>query len=108
VDPEQGNGNEMGIIGGMNRGPKFPPRARRAAAKLALTDPDQIEITGNIAIQTKFMIPIVNSDHTDSTDLPTSPDDGQMVLLVEGASISVRLCIAFGDTWYEEVLSVMS
>ena len=98
----------MAVISGMNRGPKFPPRARRAVAKLALTDPDQIEITGNIAIQTKFTIPVIVSDHTDSTDLPTSPDDGQMVLLVEGGSVSFRLCIFYGEFWYEEVLSVMS
>jgi hypothetical protein len=92
----------MGIIGGMNRGPKFPPRARRAGARLALTDPDQIEIRGNIQIQ------IIVSDHTDTTDLPVSPDDGQMVLLIEGASISVRLCVAYGGEWHEEVLSEMS
>lgn len=91
-----------GVINGMNRGPKFPPRARRAGAKLALTDPDQVQIKGNIQIQ------IITSSHTDSTDLPASPDDGQMILLIEGASISARLCIAYGGTWYEEVLSQMS
>jgi hypothetical protein len=91
-----------GVINGMNRGPKFPPRARRAGAKLALTDPDQVQIKGNIQIQ------IITSSHTDSTDLPASPDDGQMILLIEGASVSARLCIAYGGTWYEEVLSQMS
>ena len=91
-----------GVINGMNRGPKFPPRARRAGAKLALTNPDQVQITGNIQIQ------IITSDHTDSTDLPASPEDGQMVLLIEGAAVSARLCIAYGGTWYEEVLSQMS
>ena len=91
-----------GVINGMNRGPKFPPRARRAGAKLALTDPDQVQIKGNIQIQ------IVTSSHTDSTDLPASPEDGQMILLIEGASVSARLCIAYGGTWYEEVLSQMS
>ena len=92
----------MGIIGGMNRGPKFPPRARRAGAKLALTNPDQVQITGNIQIQ------ILTSDHTDTTDLPANPENGQMLLLIEGAAISVRLCIAHENYWYEEVLSRMS
>ena len=91
-----------GVINGMNRGPKFPPRARRAGAKLALTDPDQVQITGNIQIQ------IITSNHTDTTDLPTGPDDGQMILLIEGASVSVRLCVAYGGEWHEEVLSEMS
>ena len=99
--PEQGNGDAMGIIGGMNRGPKFPPRARRAGAKLALTDPDQIQIRGNIQIQ------VVTSDHTDSTDLPVNPDDGQMVFLYS-ADTSTRLCIAYAGNWFEEVLSEMS
>ena len=92
----------MGIIGGMNRGPKFPPRARRAGAKLALTNPDQVQITGNIQIQT------LTSDHTDTTDLPANPENGQMLLLIEGVGVSVRLCIAFGGYWHEEVLSRMS
>ena len=91
----------MGIIGGMNRGPKFPPRARRANARLALTDPDQVQIRGNIQIQ------IIESVHTDSTDLPASPDDGQMVFLYP-VSASPRLCIAYGGDWYEEVLTEMS
>jgi hypothetical protein len=91
-----------GVINGMNRGPKFPPRARRAGAKLALTDPDQVQITGNIQIQ------IITSNHTDTTDLPTDPDDGQMILLIEGASVSVRLCVAYGGEWHDEVLSEMS
>jgi len=105
--PEQGNGNAMGIIGGMNRGPKFPPRARRAAAKLALTDPDQIEIRGNIEIQTKLILPVVTSDHTDSTDLPSSPDNGQIVFMYS-ADTSARLCIHYAGIWYEEVLTQMS
>ena len=57
-----------GVINGMNRGPKFPPRARRAGAKLALTDPDQVQIKGNIQIQ------VVTSEHTDMTDLPSGAD----------------------------------
>ena len=91
-----------GVINGMNRGPKFPPRARRAGAKLALTDPDQVQITGNIQIQ------IIASSHTDTTDLPSNPDDGHTILLIEGAALSVRLCIAYSGNWYEEVLSRMS
>ena len=90
-----------GVINGMNRGPKFPPRARRAGAKLALTDPDQVQIKGNIQIQ------IVFSDEIDTTDLPSSAEDGQMVLLVSGDG-SRRLCIRYGGSWYAEVLSIMS
>ena len=67
-----------GLIGGLNRGPKFPPRARRANARLALTDPDQISIKGAVTI------PVVTSDETDSTDLSSSPADGEIVLLFGG------------------------
>ena len=91
----------MGIIGGMNRGPKFPPRARRAGAKLALTDPDQVQIRGNIQIQ------VISSAHTDTTDLPANPDDGQMVFMYS-LDDSARLCIAYEGDWFEEVLSQMS
>ena len=91
----------MGIIGGMNRGPKFPPRARRAGAKLALTDPDQVQIRGNIQVQ------VITSIHTDTTDLPTGAEDGQMVFLYSSDG-SRRLCIYYSGIWYEEVLSQMS
>ena len=91
----------MGIIGGMNRGPKFPPRARRAGAKLALTDPDQVQIRGNIQVQ------VITSIHTDTTDLPTGAEDGQMVFLYSDDG-SRRLCIYYSGIWYEEVLSQMS
>lgn len=90
-----------GVINGMNRGPKFPPRARRAGAKLALTDPDQVQIKGSIQIQ------VVTSDHADTTDLPSSAYDGQMVFLYSSDG-SRRLCIHYGGIWYEEVLSQMS
>ena len=92
----------MGIFDGMNRGPKFPPRARRAGAKLALTDPVQIKISGNIQIQ------VINSLTAYNDDLPSSPENGQMVLLaLAGDSTSVRLCIAYGGWWHEEVFAVM-
>ena len=90
-----------GVINGMNRGPKFPPRARRAGAKLALTDPDQVQIKGNIQIQ------VVTSEHTDMTDLPSGAEDGQMVFLYSSDG-SRRLCIHYDGNWYEEVLSQMS
>jgi len=90
-----------GVINGMNRGPKFPPRARRAGAKLALTDPDQVQIKGSIQIQ------VVTSDHADTTDLPGSAYDGQMVFLYSSDG-SRRLCIHYAGIWYEEVLSQMS
>ncbi len=90
-----------GLVGGLNRGPKFPPRARRANARLALTDPAQISISGAVAI------PVVTSDETDSTDLATSPSDGEIVLLFGGGS-TAKLCVAFGGNWYEETLTQMS
>jgi hypothetical protein len=91
-----------GVIDGMNRGPKSPPRLRRANAKLALTDPDQVQITGNIHVQ------VINSEVFHVGAMPTSPEDGQMFLLVEGDSTSVRLCFAYDGTWYEEVLTEMA
>jgi len=90
-----------GVISGMNRGPKFPPRARRAGAKLALTDPDQVQIKGNISIQ------VITSDHTDVTDLPTNADNGQMAFMYS-ADTSARLCVYYLGHWYEEVLTQMS
>ena len=90
-----------GLIGGLNRGPKFPPRARRANARLALTDPAQITISGAVAI------PVVTSDETDSTDLSSSPADGEIVLLFGGGS-TAKLCVAYNGNWYEESLTQMS
>ena len=90
-----------GVIDGMNRGPKSPPRLRRAAAKLALTDPDQIQIRGT------FNLPVVQSPHADTTDLPTSPDDGQVVFLYID-SADPKLCIAHGGSWFSIELEAMS
>ena len=90
----------MGLIGGLNRGPKFPPRARRANARLALTDPDQISIKGAVTI------PVVTSDETDSTDLSSSPADGEIVLLFGGGS-TAKLCVAYGGNWYSETLDTL-
>ena len=90
-----------GLVGGLNRGPKFPPRARRANARLALTDPAQISISGAVAI------PVVTSDETDSTDVSTSTADGEIVLLF-GAGSTAKLCVAYNGNWYEETLTQMS
>ncbi len=90
----------MGLIGGLNRGPKFPPRARRANARLALTDPDQISIKGAVTI------PVVTSDETDSTDLSSSPADGEIVLLFGGGS-TAKLCVAYDGNWYAETLDTL-
>ena len=92
----------MGLIGGLNRGPKFPPRARRANARLALTDADQITVNGAIAI------PVVTSDETDSTDLNSSPAEGEIVLLIGGGGSTIKLCVAYGGNWYSETLDQMS
>ena len=92
----------MGLIGGLNRGPKFPPRARRANARLALTDAEQITVNGAIAI------PVVTSYETYSTDLNSSPADGEIVLLYGGGGSTVKLCVAYGGNWYEETLTQMS
>ena len=92
----------MGLIGGLNRGPKFPPRARRANARLALTDAEQITVNGAIAI------PVVTSDETDSTDLNSSPAEGEIVLLIGGGGSTIKLCVAYGGNWYSETLDQMS
>jgi len=68
---------------------------------LALTDPDQISIKGAVTI------PVVTSDETDSTDLSSSPADGEIVLLFGGGS-TAKLCVAYNGNWYEETLTQMS
>lgn len=97
---EGDSGNEW-INWGSQQRSKFPPRARRANARLALTDPAQITISGAVAI------PVVTSDETDSTDLSTSPVDGEIVLLF-GAGSTAKLCVAYNGNWYEETLTQMS
>ena len=93
-----------GVISGVPRLPASSSKARinRFNAGVGFKSSDMGEVRGNIQIQ------IITSDHTDTTDLPADPDDGQMILLIEGASISVRLCVAYGGEWHEEVLSEMS
>jgi hypothetical protein len=93
-----------GVIGGIPRLPASSSKARinRFNAGVGFKSSEIVEVRGNIQIQ------IITSSHTDSTDLPASPEDGQMILLIEGAAVSARLCIAYGGTWYEEVLSQMS
>jgi len=93
-----------GVISGVPRLPASSSKARinRFNAGVGFKSSDMVEVRGNIQIQ------IITSDHTDTTDLPADPDDGQMILLIEGASISVRLCVAYGGEWHEEVLSEMS
>ena len=93
-----------GVISGIPRLPASSSKARinRFNAGVGFKSSDMVEVRGNIQIQ------IITSDHTDTTDLPADPDDGQMILLIEGASISVRLCVAYGGEWHEEVLSEMS
>ena len=93
-----------GVISGGPRLPASSSKARinRFNAGVGFKSSDMVEVRGNIQIQ------IITSDHTDTTDLPADPDDGQMILLIEGASISVRLCVAYGGEWHEEVLSEMS
>ena len=93
-----------GVISGIPRLPASSSKARinRFNAGVGFKSSDLVEVRGNIQIQ------IITSNHTDTTDLPADPDDGQMILLIEGASISVRLCVAYGGEWHEEVLSEMS
>ena len=93
-----------GVISGVPRLPASSSKARinRFNAGVGFKSSDMVEVRGNIQIQ------IITSNHTDTTDLPADPDDGQMILLIEGASISVRLCVAYGGEWHEEVLSEMS
>ena len=93
-----------GVISGIPRLPASSSKARiyRFNAGVGFKSADKVTITGNIQLQ------IVVSDYTDTTDLPTSPVDGSMVLLVEGAEVSYRLCIFHAGEWYEEVLSQMT
>ena len=93
----------MGLIGGLNRGPKFPPRARRANARLALTDADQITVNGVITI------PVIYSDEEDSTDLPASGENGQILMLNTDAGAKIQICVSTGGSnWYATTLTQMS
>jgi hypothetical protein len=93
-----------GVIGGIPRLPASSSKARmnRFNAGVGFKSSDLVEVRGNIQIQ------IITSNHTDTTDLPADPDDGQMILLYEFASATARLCIAYAGNWHEEVLSQMS
>ena len=92
-----------GVISGIPRLPASSSKARinRFNAGVGFKSSEKVVVKGNIQIQ------VVNSNYTDTTDLPASPVDGQMVLLVEGAEVSFRLCIAYDGEWYEEVLTQM-
>jgi hypothetical protein len=92
-----------GVIGGIPRLPASSSKARinRFNAGVGFKNADIVEINGSISIE------IVTSDQTDSTDLPSNPDDGKMVFLYSSDG-SRRLCIHYAGIWYEEVLSQMS
>jgi|TARA_R110000787_G_scaffold83082_1_gene179262 hypothetical protein len=92
-----------GVIGGVPRLPASSSKARmnRFNAGVGFKSSDQVKISGSISIE------IVTSDQTDSTDLPSSPDNGKMVFLYSSDG-SRRLCIYYAGIWYEEVLSQMS
>ena len=92
-----------GVIGGIPRLPASSSKARinRFNAGVGFKSSDIVDVRGNIRIQ------VITSIHTDTTDLPTGAEDGQMVFLYSDDG-SRRLCIYYSGIWYEEVLSQMS
>lgn len=92
-----------GVIGGIPRLPASSSKARinRFNAGVGFKSSDMVEVRGNIQIQ------VVTSTHTDTTDLPSGAEDGQMVFLYSSDG-SRRLCTHYAGIWYEEVLSQMS
>lgn len=92
-----------GVIGGIPRLPASSSKARinRFNAGVGFKNADMVQISGSIAIE------IVTSDHTDITDLPSSPDNGKMVFLYSSDNTR-RLCIYYEGNWYEEVLTQMT
>jgi hypothetical protein len=92
-----------GVISGIPRLPASSSKARinRFNAGVGFKSSDMVDVRGNLQVQ------VITSDHTDSTDLPANPDDGQMVFMYS-ADTSTRLCIAYAGNWFEEVLSEMS
>lgn len=80
----------MGIIGGMGRGPKRPPRLRRAANKLALGAPGDTTVHANIRLGTIFS--------GDSADLPSGVD-GDMILFYDDTGATLNIAVYWGG-WY--------
>ena len=93
-----------GVISGIPRLPASSSKARinRFNAGVGFKSPEQVTIKGNLQIQ------VINSDVVHTGAMPSSPEDGDMFLLVQGDVTSVRLCFAYGGVWYEEVLTAMS
>jgi len=92
-----------GVIGGVPRLPASSSKARmnRFNAGVGFKSSEQVTISGTLPIE------VISSVHTDSTDLPLYPVNGTMILLISGDG-SRRICTAFGNIWYEEVLTQMS
>jgi hypothetical protein len=91
----------MGVLSNAPRDPVHGARQRRMSNQLTTAPASTVTIAANT------VIPVVTSDETDSTDLNTSPTDGEIVLLFGGGS-TAKLCVAFGGNWYEETLTQMS
>jgi len=92
-----------GVIGGIPRLLASSSKARinRFNAGVGFKSSDMVDVRGNIQVQ------VVTSEHTDTTDLPSGAEDGQMVFLYSSDG-SRRLCVHYGGNWFEEVLSQMS
>ena len=92
-----------GVISGIPRLPASSSKARlnRFNNGVGFKSSEMVDVRGNIRVQ------VITSDYTDSRDLPTSADNGQMAFMYS-ADTSARLCVYYAGHWYEEVLTQMS
>ena len=81
----------MGVVSGMGRGPMFPPRARRPANRLALADPEGVSIDANMRISTIIV--------GETSDLPSSGVDGDIILFYENSTSQLNLTVYYGG-WH--------
>ena len=88
----------MGTIGGMNRGPKRPPRARRNFSQLSSVDPRTVSIEGDLRI-TEIVV-------GEQADLPATGTDGDMILFYEDSTAQFNLCVYYGG-WHIVGLSAV-
>ena len=93
-----------GVIGGVPRLPGSSSKSRinRFNAGVGFKSSDIVEVTANVKIK------IVNSDQTDSTDLPDATLGNGQIVLMYSSDGSARLCVSYNGHWFEEVLTQMS
>ena len=93
-----------GVIGGVPRLPGSSSKSRinRFNAGVGFKSSDIVEVTANVKIK------IVNSDQTDSTDLPDATLGNGQIVFMYSSDGSARLCVSYNGHWFEEVLTQMS